>query len=651
MAEYSLKNGILYRDGKPTFAIGTSYYASYHPQKETVPAGGDKFGEMKLDVADIAAAGFNNIRTASIGKSAWEGETLVSDTAFTDAMIAEADARGVAMLVRLNGYTMNFHEDEPNRRPLDQFGKPMPPLPEASCFVQQPLCDEELNRESDTATRQLAAHYGQFPAVVGFQIYNEPSMGYSKDGTFHIYDYRPETLAAFRVWLAAEQEKFGLALSAEEIAALPAPLPNRQTVIVSGGKTVDLYPLWRLFGILAMSQMLCRTNRAAREGAPRCESFTNVNVLPFTASNHFCEASFFDCADGMDIIGIDSYSPLRGEGYYNTLLRFEQPENAAASRGKHAWLPEVCCRTHMTVEDYEREAYAAVGTGYTGISYYLWRGDLGGPEVQLGGMVWNDRTKTAKFDEAVKVNYMLQKHGEEIVSCERVRDGVGILYSLYATAQTLEYHNKSFAQYAELRKLGVSATFVPAKDLAQNPLGIRLLFVPVYNALSAEEKAMVDDFAKTHAVVLAEHKFAPACGNEMYGVSTQSTYCYRVPGTLGGDHVDRRSRFLTEELLEMSDVRPLFRVRAKKGHLDCFTTVNRAEKYYIVSVLNIATHGGAFAGAYLEADVAAGEPVSALYIDRSREEEIPAEKSADGFRVPLPYYEGNGGFMVKINYR
>ena len=76
----------------------------------------------------------------------------------------------------------------------------------------------------------------------------------------------------------------------------------------------------------------------------------------------------------------------------------------------------------------------ALGSGYKGINYYLWRADLGGPEVQLGGMLWNDRSKTQKFDEAVRFNHMLLREGEKLAACEKLRDGVGILYSLHGAA-------------------------------------------------------------------------------------------------------------------------------------------------------------------------------------------------------------------------
>lgn len=64
---YSMKNGILYQDGKAVFCVGLSYYPSYHARKVPVPEDGDRVGEMKKDIRAMKEAGFNLVRAASIG--------------------------------------------------------------------------------------------------------------------------------------------------------------------------------------------------------------------------------------------------------------------------------------------------------------------------------------------------------------------------------------------------------------------------------------------------------------------------------------------------------------------------------------------------------------------------------------------------------
>jgi len=65
---YSMKNGILYQDGKAVFCVGQSYYPSYHAKKVPVPENGDRVGEMKKDIRRMKEAGFNLVRAASIGE-------------------------------------------------------------------------------------------------------------------------------------------------------------------------------------------------------------------------------------------------------------------------------------------------------------------------------------------------------------------------------------------------------------------------------------------------------------------------------------------------------------------------------------------------------------------------------------------------------
>ena len=318
-SRFTLENGILHKDGKPTFAVGTSYYASFHPEKRTEPQGTDPYPNMRLDVRDIAAAGFNNIRTAALGETHWEGEKLVSDTSFTDAMIEEAAARDVAMIVRLNGYTMDFRSGD--TRPVDSQGRPLPPLPKASCFIQQTLFDEGLDRDTYEGTRQLAAHYDARNGVIGFQIFNEPEIFFSSTETGTMFfDYRPATVAAFRRWLVEKGY-----MSAEEAERTEAPVPPMES-----DAEWRLWGLWHLFGTESVDALLCRANAAAREGAPGKESFTNFIGLPVSIPA-IIAGSWFGCAGGMDILGYDVYLRLRGAVSYNVMSLLE-PDHSALWR-------------------------------------------------------------------------------------------------------------------------------------------------------------------------------------------------------------------------------------------------------------------------------------------------------------------------------
>ena len=108
--EYRIENGKLLENGKPVFALGQSYYPSFHEAKYPVPPEGDRIGEMKKDLAAMAQMGFNHVRFAAIGETKLNRASEVEvNTPFVDAMIAEAEQCGISTSIRLQGYAVNLH--------------------------------------------------------------------------------------------------------------------------------------------------------------------------------------------------------------------------------------------------------------------------------------------------------------------------------------------------------------------------------------------------------------------------------------------------------------------------------------------------------------------------------------------------------------
>ncbi len=576
---YTIQNGILHKHGKKQIALGTSYYASYHPDKYPVPPDGDRYGDMRRDVADIAAAGFNHIRTAAIGDVRWDGDRFALDSAFIDALVRETAADGMCSFVRLHGYSMN-HRGYPDAKPLNQDGVTPEPL---SGFLHDTLNHPELNADMDAATVQQAAHFAGLPEMLGFQIWNEPAYPYGGD----TYDYNPHAIRAYRRWLA---DKGYLPPEDAARAEPPARRPNR-------GEDPMPWALWRLFSAENLSAMLCRLNDRAKDGAPGTESYTCHMPPPMMESAPTLGEDWFTTAEGMDILGLTQYMPFRGEAYYLSAQTLDGVESAAAVFGKRAWIIEFCCRTHMTADDYERQMISALGAGLKGINYYLWRADMAGPEEQLGGMVWNDRTKTGKFDEAVKVNALVNRLSETLASAEKLRSGVAILYSMHAGCYFdgisegngfSRWYARTRMLYAALKKLGVTADFVRAEDLARNPLDTRLLMIPTLDGLSEAERAHIAAFAKEHAAVTLHtgaqemgYRFHPGCGEAWRGFPLLQDWCYRPPRPV------QPWSFRLSEVLRIADIQTPIRVQADHDALGYGFLANPEAGYYIACLTNI----------------------------------------------------------------
>ncbi len=646
---YELKNGILYKDGVATIGLGTSYYASYHPEKVTVPEGGDKYGEMLLDVKDMASAGFNHVRLAANGEAHWEGDKFVLDTSFTDALIKELEKNDMFSFVRLQGYSMNYRNHK-NVSPLNQYGESV----SADGFVRDTLNDPELNADMDEITRQEAKYFSAFDSVLGHQIFNEPAMFARKEGgkkekdLNQVFDYHPLSIKAWKEWLVEKGYR-----TKEEAEKMTPPIPTEP-----GEKDIELWGLWRQFGVENMSSMLSRLSECAREASPKTENFTNFIVSPLNGFATSCEGDWFCCAKKMGLVSVDIYVALRGDLYYDATLLLDNVESAAAVNGKHAWVMEFCCRTMMQAEDYEKEMITGLGCGYKGINYYLWRADLGGPEVQLGGMIWNNREKTEKYDKAVKFNHLINSLGTKIAPCNRVRDGVAILYSRHSMAQfatlTKEdsvWYKRTKEMYRNLKKAGLTVDFVEAENLKENPLRTKLLYIPDWNSLDEFEKAQVEDFAKDNLVIEYGNNIIPACGNSINGYGLRSTWCYRPTGTLDGFSVKPYAKFLLPEILTIAGVKPMFHASAKNDVIAAGYLENKnAEKpYYVACVTNIDSMLNPMENGQITVDEAqTGKVTQVVYHDREREMELEFASENKTCKIDIPRLEDVGGCILFI---
>ena len=112
---YQLKNGILHRANRKIFALGQSYYPSFHPQKHPVPPDQDRVGEMKKDCADMAAAGFELVRLAAVGRVRRDNGKIVVDFPLSRALFRAGSsiAARIAMIaittrssIRVNNFLM-----------------------------------------------------------------------------------------------------------------------------------------------------------------------------------------------------------------------------------------------------------------------------------------------------------------------------------------------------------------------------------------------------------------------------------------------------------------------------------------------------------------------------------------------------------------
>lgn len=500
---YELKNGILYKDGEPVLALGTSYYPSYHHQKVPVPEDGDRVGEMKKDFQLMVDSGFNFMRTAALGSVERTEKGVEVDFPFIDIMMEEAGKLDLACMVRLQGYSINLcgYKDAAM---LNEKGEEMPFY--WSWFVRNCLNHPGIIKDNEDGTVESARHFAKYPSLVSFQIYNEPA--YPNKG---FYDYNPHSISAYRKWLAAKGFK-----SAKEADTTEPPRRRPER-----GQSADAWILWRQFCMERMNWYLCHLGDKAKEGYSKPEVLTCHMSCPMVPGNAIRGEDYFQTAERMDILGITHYIPSLGPNHFTSSMVLDGAESAAATFGKNFWLIEYDAHTQLSAAEWERETYSAIGSAVKGILYYQWRADYpyaDGPEPEGFGLVYNNGAKTAKYDTAVRMNAMVNRYSKYFACSEKVRSGVAVLFSNHASAYFDAIDNgepEEFSKnhdryslymrwiYADFRKAGAVVDFSRACDLERNPLGIKLLLIPATEGLSGEELAAVDRFVAAGGAALA----------------------------------------------------------------------------------------------------------------------------------------------------
>lgn len=564
---YSIQNGLLCRDGKPVFGFGTSYYPSYHERKVPVPEDGDRTGELKKDIAGMAAAGFHIVRCAALGDVWYENGKTASSTPLIDAICEEAEKDGIGVMIRLQGYSMNI-SGYSDTMMIDSEGKPMDKGKWYN-FVRDSLFHEGIKRDNDNGTAALARHFKEFPSVIAYQTYNEPH--YPSGG---ILDYHPATLNAYREWLKLKFPEL-----AEKYAEPPRSRPAEK-----GADTLP-WVIWRLFSMEALSDFLGHCSDVAKT-ASGLETMTCLTTDPTNASNAARGVNFFDSAERMDALGITQYYMISKPEAFIANMNLDLAYSAAAVYDKPMWIIEYDARTDIPPENFRRLTYLAVGSGCKGIMYYQWRGDHVFPDSPEGngfGLLNCDGTPTPNYPNALNVISLVSKLSDYIVSAKKYDSGVAILHSDYAymnadaaentgsesTFGKLENRqlSKTLRIYTELRKLGVAPGFLRAEDLEK--MKPRVVIVPSWKLLSDIEREELQSFSEVGKVILSDEQYRYMTGFIPLGYK---------PHKFKGDYD-------LEDILRLTGCEPKIRLCAPSHYV--FEVLD-GNGYYFVSITNIA---------------------------------------------------------------
>lgn len=604
---FRLKNGILHEDDKPTFLVGTSYFASYNPYKYPVAPDGDRFGEAVKDIAEIADFGFNNVRVAAFEKVEPNGNEYKIEMPFIDHMVNEIAKNNMSSVVRLQGYTMNLKSKD-NAIIKNVNGEEVNKN-DVSVFIYDNCFNKELVEDIKDATKALAKHFGKMKNVVGFQVYNEP---YLSGKTFAPFDYSDFAINAYREYLIKK--------GVDEKKAKDFDPPR-----VFNDETKEDWIDYRLFITENFMNFLGDLNDAGDSVCEGMESETNFTACPTWHSCAHFSVNYFKAAKRMDYMGLDIYDPLKGGYFHYIKALMAMVESSAYVEGKNAQILEFCCRTHMTYQDFERQISTAVATGYKGVNFYAFRSDISGPEGGLGGLIYHDRRRTPKYDEAKKAIAVVKQLGNKIATSSKMREGVAIFESEYARHLS-DLTEKSMLTsinrdvYDDIYKLGYSPDYVDDEHLLNNNLDIKMLFIANYSLLSESEKNIISEFAKKHYVFYYEIGVGYVLHNDCQGEITNEkmfgNYCWK----LGEKGQIANWRFTIDEVFELFGNEPMVKCSTKS--VDVGTLIADDDSFVILALTNIHSVKNNISDFDITLDKKLGEFKNAVLYTKDYEKEI-----------------------------
>lgn len=573
---YEIKDGILVKDGKKIFALGESYYPSFHEGKYPVPPDGDRIGEMKKDLHMMHEMGINHVRFAAIGVTKLDDDgNLVIDTPFVDAMIKEAEKNDISVSVRLQGYSVNLRDFKDvlmiNNNGDVQDGH-------WADFIRNTLHHEGLFEDMDLATKGLAKHYNEYPNVIAYQIYNEPH--YPQRGG--IFDYHPLAIEAYRKYLVKTGE-----MTEEEAANYEPPRYRDE-------QDPAMWAKWRIFSRDSLTDFLNFGSRAVNAVSDK-KTYTCLTVDVGGRSNAVVGVDYYANAREMDILGYTIYCAPEGDDYYKHEFVTSMIASASRAAKKEAWCIELDSRTSIPPRLFNKNTYTTIGAGVKGIVYYQWRGDAPSPvtpEPNGCGVLNFDGSKTANFDNAKNMIGLVNKISDLIVESKRVGEGIAVFHSDYSEFYADALCNMSnkvgigriniacchtLFTYSQLRQLGFNVWVTDEKGLRENLLGIDTLFIGQKEWLSGSEQQAIEEFIeKGGKVYRVSDYFGKGYGlleyNEEKGIYNQH---YRA-----------------EDAIFCCGKKPL--VKSDNSSLVC--QLLEGEGYHLLSVVNIAYPARAISG-------------------------------------------------------
>jgi beta-galactosidase len=406
---------------------GVAYYAEYQP-----------YDRLERDLDLMAAAGLTVIRVGESVWSTWEPEDGRFDLDWLQPVLDGAHARGISVVLGTPTYAIppwlvrKYPEVVAERR----TGQPIPYGHRQDADFAHPA----FRYHADRVVRKVVGRYAGHPAVIGYQVDNEPGIElFHNRAVFHTFVDR---LREKYGDVATFNERWGLVYWSHRIS-------RWDELWTPDGNTVPSYDLaWRRFQASLTSEFISEQAATVRELARPDQFITTCMALSRPAADPS------DLNRDLDVAAVNPYYPMQ-----DALTMPTPPPGAKAARPRwtrHTGTYAIYLEADLTrgareepflvtetnaqaigesssnypafEGQWRQAAWALVARGARMVEYWHWHSIHYGHEAYWQGVLGHDGEPGRCYEEVSRIAGELAKAGAATAPLVPEAD-VGMLFS------------------------------------------------------------------------------------------------------------------------------------------------------------------------------------------------------------------------------
>ena len=395
---------------------------------------------VEQDIAYMKALGLNNVRMMEFAWSVIEPQEGKFDFSLFDAVIDKLHQNGISVMLCTPTATPPrwFTLKYPNSLVVDKDGKALEHGSREHVCMNHPA----YIKKSAIITREIAKRYANHPAVMGYQLHNEPG-----SPTNQCY-----CESCKKAWGKYLKDRYKTVENLNEkwcntvwSFAYPTfesvPQPTATPYLHSASHT----SCYRSFA----SQTMCNFLTAQAE---IIRQYTNVPLC--TNVSRTFDVDFDKIFENLDFVGIDDYSGFGG--FPDAILNYDRFRNGYKKPYYVVETPATSGGNIVEVLPFHHKHYVqalattcALGGGM-GFNYWPFKQAYGGSEMGHGHIVSACGKPSPGFVNVKEVSASLQKHAKFLNDTKISKAKVALVYSDISNVFSQTENYKEFHYYLDV---------------------------------------------------------------------------------------------------------------------------------------------------------------------------------------------------------